>query len=159
MESKARAISHGAHVIRRYDGGNLLSTPMNWINRIFRFGGAAALATRLVAVWKLFRHPQTPRAARWVAFAVIAYAVSPIDLIPDFIPVIGLLDDLVLLPIGVALAVRLTPQPVWEACLREAEASREKLPRLWWGALIIALVWLLVVGAFLAWLMSLLARA
>ena len=43
----------------------------------------------LLALWKLFRHPETPRAARWIAIAVIAYAVSPIDLIPDFIPVLG----------------------------------------------------------------------
>lgn len=132
---------------------------MTVLKRIFKWRGAAALGTRLVALWKLFRHPQTPRAARWVAFAVIAYAVSPIDLIPDFIPVLGLLDELVLLPIGVALAVRLTPAPVWQACLAQAEASRDKLPRLWWGALAIGLIWLVALGLFVAWLFNLLATS
>ena len=132
---------------------------MSLLERFFKVHSAAALGTRLVALWKLFRHPQTPRAARWVAFAVIAYAVSPIDLIPDFIPVLGWLDELVLLPIGVALAVRLTPLPVWQACLDEAEASREKLPRLWWGALAISLIWLVVLAGFAAWLLRVLAAA
>jgi uncharacterized membrane protein YkvA (DUF1232 family) len=132
---------------------------MSLLKRIFKWPGAAALGTRLVALWKLFRHPQTPRAARWVAFAVIAYAVSPIDLIPDFIPVLGLLDELVLLPIGVALAVRLTPAVVWQACLAEAEASRDKLPRLWWGALAIGLVWLVALGLFGTWLFGLLVAS
>jgi len=104
------------------------------IVRLFRFANAARLATWLIALWKLFKHPDTPRAARWVAIFVLGYALSPIDLIPDFIPVLGQLDDLILIPLGVALAVRLTPRPLWEARMREAEASREKLPRLWWGA-------------------------
>ena len=112
----------------------------------------ARLRVQLIALWRLFRHPQTPRAAKWVAFAVIAYAVSPIDLIPDFIPVLGLLDDLVIVPLGIALAVRLTPRPLWEALLREAETSAQRLPRLWWGALAIALVWALLLGLFGWWL-------
>ncbi|MBS0437680.1 MAG: DUF1232 domain-containing protein [Proteobacteria bacterium] len=117
------------------------------------------LATYLIALWKLFKHPQTPRAAKLVAFAVIAYAVSPIDLIPDFIPVLGQLDDLILLPLGVTLAVKLTPPHLWEACLREAEASSEKLPRLWWGALLIVLVWAVLFGLFVWWLLRVLAAA
>jgi uncharacterized membrane protein YkvA (DUF1232 family) len=132
---------------------------MSLLERFRELRGAAALGTRLLALWKLFRHPQTPRAARWVAFAVIAYAVSPIDMIPDFIPVLGLLDELVLLPIGVALVVRLTPLPVWQACLREAEASREKLPRLWWGALAVGLIWLAALALFAGWLLRLLAAS
>lgn len=132
---------------------------MSLLKRAFKWRGAAALGTRLVALWKLFRHPQTPRAARWVAFAVIAYAVSPIDLIPDFIPVLGLLDEVVLLPLGVALAVRLTPSPVWQACLAEAQASSAKLPQLWWGALVIGLIWLVLLGAFATWLVGLLAAS
>ena len=85
---------------------------------------------------------------------VIAYAVSPIDLIPDFIPVLGLLDDLIIVPLGIALAVRLTPRPLWEALLREAETSAQKLPKLWWGALAIALVWALLLGLLGWWLFS-----
>jgi uncharacterized membrane protein YkvA (DUF1232 family) len=124
------------------------------IVRLFRFANTARLAVWLIALWKLFKHPDTPRAAKLVAIFVLGYALSPIDLIPDFIPVLGQLDDLVLIPLGVALAVRLTPKPLWEARMREAEASREKLPRLWWGAVLIALVWLVLFGAFVWWLVG-----
>ena len=114
------------------------------ITTIKRLGAARLAGARmhLIALWKLVRHPQTPRAAKWVAFAVIAYAVSPIDLIPDFIPVLGLLDDLVLIPLGVALVVRLTPRPLWEELLAQARASSDRLPALWWGAAAIAVVWI-----------------
>jgi uncharacterized membrane protein YkvA (DUF1232 family) len=106
----------------------------------------------LLALWKLFRHPETPRAARWIAIAVIAYAVSPIDLIPDFIPVLGQLDDLILIPLGIALAVRLTPKPLWEALLQEAERSAENLPPLVWGAVAVVAVWAILLAlAIWAW--------
>jgi len=106
----------------------------------------------LLALWKLFRHPETPRAARWIAIAVIAYAVSPIDLIPDFIPVLGQLDDLILIPLGIALVVRLTPKPLWAALLQEAKASPDPLPRLIWGALAVIAFWLVLIAlAFWAW--------
>jgi uncharacterized membrane protein YkvA (DUF1232 family) len=114
----------------------------------FLVAGTAAGRIRvyLIALWKLVRHPQTPRAARWVAIATIAYAVSPIDLIPDFIPVLGQLDDIVIVPLGIALAVRLTPKPLWESLLREAEVSKMKLPRLWWGAVAVLLFWSLLIA-------------
>jgi uncharacterized membrane protein YkvA (DUF1232 family) len=132
---------------------------MNKFTRLFRFANAARLTTYLVALWKLFKHPQTPRAAKIVAISVLAYAVSPIDLIPDFIPVLGQLDDLILLPLGVALAVKLTPAPLWEARLREAEASVEKLPRLWWGTALIVLLWAVLFGLFVWWLVRTFAAA
>ncbi|HOY36710.1 MAG TPA: YkvA family protein [Piscinibacter sp.] len=132
---------------------------MNKFTRFFQFANAARLATYLIALWKLFKHPQTPRAAKLVAIMVLAYAVSPIDLIPDFIPVLGQLDDLILLPLGVALAVKLTPPALWEARLREAEASAEKLPRLWWGAGLIVLLWAVLFGLFVWWLVRLFAAA
>ena len=121
------------------------------ITRFLKPGGAARIGVYLLALWKLFKHPQTPRAAKWVAVAVIAYAVSPIDLIPDFIPVLGQLDDLIIVPLGVALAVRLTPAPLWQSILREAEASHDKLPRLWWGVLLIVAVWAAVLGGVVWW--------
>jgi uncharacterized membrane protein YkvA (DUF1232 family) len=125
------------------------------IVRLFRFANTARLAVWLIALWKLFKHPDTPRAAKLVAIFVLGYALSPIDLIPDFIPLLGQLDDLVLIPLGVALAIRLTPKPLWEARMREAEASREKLPKLWWGAVLIGLVWLALLGAFVWWIVRL----
>jgi len=113
-------------------------------------GAGTRVRVYLLALWKLFRHPETPRAARWVAIAVIAYAVSPIDLIPDFIPVLGQLDDLIIVPLGIALAVRLVPRPLWDSLLLEAEGSAEKLPNLVWGAVAVVVVWILLI-ALVAW--------
>ena len=123
------------------------------LGRLLGAANRARLGVYLLALWKLFKHPDTPRAPRWIAIAVVAYALSPIDLIPDFIPVLGQLDDLVLVPLGIALAVKLTPEPLWQARLREAEASRDQLPKMLWGAAAVVLLWLLVLGALgaLAW--------
>jgi uncharacterized membrane protein YkvA (DUF1232 family) len=122
------------------------------LGKVVRHANKARLATRLLALWKLVRHRDTPRAPKLIALFVLAYALSPIDLIPDFIPVIGLLDDVILVPMGIALAVRLTPPHLWQARMAEAEASADKLPRLWWGVLLIALIWLLLLGLFGWWL-------
>ena len=122
------------------------------IGKLVPLGNRARLATRLLALWKLVRHPDTPRAPKIIALLVLAYAVSPIDLIPDFIPVLGLVDDVILVPLGIALAVRLTPPHLWQARLAEAEASADKLPRLWWGIALIVAVWLLVLGLLAWWL-------
>lgn len=127
------------------------------VGKLIRAANTARLATYVIALWKLFKHPQTPRSAKIVCIAVLAYVASPIDLIPDFIPVLGQLDDLLIVPLGIALVTRLTPKPLWEARLREAEASREKLPRLWWGALLIVLVWMVFFGLFVWWLVGLMA--
>jgi uncharacterized membrane protein YkvA (DUF1232 family) len=121
-------------------------------SRLVPYSSKARLTTYLIALWKLFKHPETPRAAKWTAIAVLAYALSPIDLIPDFIPVIGLLDDIILVPMGIALAVRLTPKPLWEARLREAELSAQKLPRIWWGAALIVALWATLLGLLAWWL-------
>jgi uncharacterized membrane protein YkvA (DUF1232 family) len=129
---------------------------MSKFSRVLRLAQPAKIKVMLVALWKLFKHPQTPRAAKWMAIAVLAYAISPIDLIPDFIPVIGLLDDLVLVPLGVALVIKLTPKPLWEACLREAETSKERLPRMWWGAVAVVLIWAVGFGLFSWWAVRLL---
>jgi uncharacterized membrane protein YkvA (DUF1232 family) len=114
------------------------------ITRLFGAANRARLAVYLLALWKLFKHPDTPRAPKWIALAVLAYALSPIDLIPDFIPVLGLLDDLILLPLGIALAVKLTPDALWQARLAEAQASKDRLPRMLWGAVLVVAVWALV---------------
>lgn len=120
--------------------------------QIARHANRLRLTARLLALWKLMRHPDTPRAPKLMALLVLAYALSPIDLIPDFIPVIGMLDDLVLVPLGIALVVRLTPPALWQARLAEAEAGTERLPRLWWGALLVIGVWVLLSALFAWWL-------
>ena len=129
------------------------------LTRLLRAANVSRLATLLMALWKLARHHDTPRAAKWVALFTLAYALSPIDLIPDFIPVLGVLDDLVLVPLGITLAMKLTPPALWQARLREAEASTEKLPNLRWGIAIVVGVWLLVLALLVGWLAVMLFAA
>jgi uncharacterized membrane protein YkvA (DUF1232 family) len=81
---------------------------------------------RACAVLQLaLRHPRTPWYAKACGALTLLYALSPLDLIPDFIPVLGYLDDLVLVPLGLWLTIRLIPKPVWQEC--EAEAARREL--------------------------------
>ena len=124
---------------------------MALVGQLVRHTQRLQLGTRLLALWKLIRHPATPWPPKLVAFVVLAYALSPIDLIPDFIPVLGLLDDIVLLPIGIALVVWLTPRPLWQARMAEAQASADALPRLRWGVLLVLGVWLALFGFVLWW--------
>jgi uncharacterized membrane protein YkvA (DUF1232 family) len=81
---------------------------------------ARHLRTELIVLWFCCRHPATPLPAKIVAIAVVAYAFSPFELIPDFIPVLGYLDDLVLVPAGIWLALRLVPAPVLAECRTQA---------------------------------------
>ncbi len=98
------------------------------------------------------RDSRTPWYAKLLIAAVAAYALSPIDLIPDFIPVLGYLDDLIIVPAGIALAVRLVPPEVLTACRAKAETrGGEARPRSWIAAVVIVGVWLLALIA-VAWL-------
>lgn len=89
-------------------------------------GWSHALRRQALTVWFAARDPRTPRRCRWLALGVAAYAFSPIDLIPDFIPVLGLLDDLLLVPLGVWLVLRCLPAPVLEAARERAHAASER---------------------------------
>jgi uncharacterized membrane protein YkvA (DUF1232 family) len=110
---------------------------------------AQVLKTHTLTLYYAYRDPRMPWYARaWVA-VVVAYALSPIDLIPDFIPLLGYLDDLVLIPLGVALAIRLIPPEVMaESRARAAASLEDDQPQFRWMAAIVVLLWL----AFLAWL-------
>ncbi len=105
------------------------------------------------ALWLAARDPRTPWYARWFALAVAAYAVSPIDLIPDFIPVLGYLDDVLLVPLGIWLAVRMIPREVLAE--HRAAASAAKPTR---GgrtaAIAVVLVWMACMVAAAAFLLS-----
>ena len=117
---------------------------------------AAALKQDTYALYLAARDPRVPRAAKLVIVLVVAYALSPIDLIPDFIPVLGYLDDMLLLPMGIALAIKLMPRDVWEDCKSQARAElASELPRNRAAAIVIATVWLTLLGLMAWWLSSL----
>ena len=108
---------------------------------------AAELKTQLLTLWFCRKHPDTPWTAKAVVILVVAYAFSPIDLIPDFIPVLGYLDDLILVPLGIYLALRLIPAHVLEDARRQAlawEAARRERPRNYWAAGFIVVIWVAV---------------
>jgi len=110
---------------------------------------ARALKRDVVALWLAARDPRVPWYAKLVAACVAAYALSPIDLIPDFIPVLGYLDDIILVPLGILLAVRLIPAPLM-AEFRAAAAAREGRPMSRAGTAAIILIWL-AATAFCVW--------
>jgi uncharacterized membrane protein YkvA (DUF1232 family) len=115
---------------------------------------ARRLKTEVHAIALAYRDPRVPWYARVFAACVVAYAFSPIDLIPDPIPVLGYLDDLVLLPLGVVVALKLIPAPVMVECRQRArDAAREGRPTNWLAAGLIALVWL-ALAALGVWLLA-----
>lgn len=117
-----------------------------WRSRLSRRG--RKLKARLGALLIALRDPETPWYAKACGIVVIAYAVSPLDVIPDFIPVIGLLDDFVLVPLGILLTVRLIPRRVMLKALRRSwSKERVDTRRLRVaGVAVIVLLWL--IGAF-----------
>jgi len=106
---------------------------------------AKGLKRQTMVLWFCYQHPETPRLPKWIAIFVVAYALSPIDLIPDFIPVLGYLDDVILLPLGILLAIRLMPAKVLGECQLKAnewEKDQVKRPVNRVAAVLIVLVWI-----------------
>lgn len=107
-----------------------------------------------LTLWFAVRHPGTPWPTKALAALVVAYAFSPIDLIPDFIPVLGLLDEMLLLPAFIWLALRWTPAPVLAECRAQAQAwldaSRGRINSVW-GAVMVVAVWLAVAAGVWWW--------
>jgi uncharacterized membrane protein YkvA (DUF1232 family) len=93
------------------------------------------------ALYLAYRDPRVPWVAKLLAACVVAYAFSPIDLIPDFIPVLGTLDDFVLIPLGIALSVKLIPPQVMAEC-RARAAEMEGKPTNWAAAAVIVALWI-----------------
>ena len=113
---------------------------------------ARQLKAETIMLWFCCKHPDTPLTAKVVATLVVAYALSPIDLIPDFIPVIGYLDDVILVPLGIYLTLKLVPRHVVEECRAQAHdwiAAQRPKPRNYVAAVVIVALWLLVL--WLAW--------
>jgi len=111
---------------------------------------AAELKTKIAALYLALRRKDTPFIAKMAAGITVGYALSPIDLIPDFIPLLGLLDDLILLPCLIALCIRLIPKDIMREC--EAQAAglwKEGKPKKWYYAIPIAILWLLAAALIL----------
>jgi uncharacterized membrane protein YkvA (DUF1232 family) len=115
---------------------------------------ARRLKTETYALYLACKDPRVPWYARLFAACVVGYAFSPIDLIPDFIPILGYLDDLILVPLGLALALRMIPPGVLADCRAQAQArDRQGKPINWIAAGVIIVIWLvlaalaLVIGA------------
>lgn len=105
---------------------------------------AKRLAIDVQTLYLASRDPRTPRRAKILLGLVLAYALSPIDLIPDFIPILGLVDDLVIVPAGLAIARRSIPDQVWEeARARVTEGTAFTGKEKWLGAALVVTVWLL----------------
>ncbi|MCQ2469477.1 MAG: DUF1232 domain-containing protein [Ruminococcus sp.] len=111
---------------------------------------AKQLKTDIPAVFIALKRRETPFAAKNYAALTIAYALSPIDLIPDFIPILGYLDDLLILPAMVWATVKLIPDDIFQQCRREsAEMWKNGKPKKWYFALPIVLIWLIVIWIIL----------
>lgn len=110
------------------------------------------------ALYLAVRHPRTPWYAKLLAAAIVAYAFSPIDLIPDFIPVLGYLDELVLMPLRLALIIRLIPPPVLAECRAAAVASMPgNKPVSYAAAAVIVTIWLILAALGMGWIYRALA--
>jgi len=121
----------------------VLNDLRDWARRIKR---------NVLALWFALRDPRTPLPAKIVAALVVGYAFSPIDLIPDFIPVLGYLDDVILVPLGVLLAIRLIPADVWTQCQDSAQRwidEKRGKPRSRIGAAVIVAIWIML--AYFGW--------
>jgi len=114
---------------------------------------ARDLKAETLALYLAAKDPRTPWYARLLVAAVVAYALSPIDLIPDFVPVVGYLDDLLLIPLGLGLAIKLIPPPVLDECrARSRQALRSGMPASRAAGAVVIAVWLLLAALGLVWL-------
>jgi uncharacterized membrane protein YkvA (DUF1232 family) len=108
---------------------------------------ARQVKTETYALYLAYRDPRVPWYAKAFAVCVVAYALSPIDLIPDFIPVLGYLDDLILIPLGIIITVKMIPAPVMAECREKASLTIQKgLPQSRAAIAIIITIWLIMIA-------------
>lgn len=106
------------------------------------------LKQQTLTVYFVSKHPDLPLHIKLLAVLVVAYALSPIDLIPDFIPVIGYLDDVIIVSLGIALVLRLTPKEIIVSSQLKAEKIQDK-PKNYIMAIVIILIWLVIFGVLI----------
>ena len=115
---------------------------------------AKSLKLEITAIYLAYKHPKTPWYVCLFLICLLAMALSPLDLIPDFIPVLGYLDDLLLIPLGIALAIRMIPPEIMEECRNKARLdAEEKAMTGRIGTVVIILIWLLglAISGWVAW--------
>jgi uncharacterized membrane protein YkvA (DUF1232 family) len=110
---------------------------------------ARGIKRDVMALWLAARDPRTPWYAKAAAASVAAYALSPIDLVPDFIPVVGYLDDLIIVPLGIMVAIKLIPEALMVEFRKEA-LRLESRPKSYVAAAVIILLWV-ATAALVAW--------
>jgi uncharacterized membrane protein YkvA (DUF1232 family) len=113
---------------------------------------ARRLKAETFALYLVARHPRTPWYAKLFVACVVAYAFSPIDLIPDFVPVLGYLDDLILIPVGIALAIRMVPPAVLAECRARAQdvmSQGKPVSRI--AGAVIVVIWIALAALFAVW--------
>lgn len=111
------------------------------------------LKREIYTIYWAFQDSRVPAHAKIVAACVLAYAFSPIDLIPDFIPILGYLDDLIIIPLGIWLAIKMIPPPILRECREKAQATTEQKKGMGWlGAGVIIAIWIGLGTAVFLWL-------
>lgn len=110
---------------------------------------AKQLKKQILIVYLAYMHKDVQWYKKAFLLLILVYALSPIDLIPDFIPILGMLDDLILIPLGIVIAMKIIPQSIWEDCRKAAESGVSidgKYKKV--GAIIIAMIWIIIVISF-----------
>ena len=102
------------------------------------------LKKEIIALYYAYRHPRMPVLPKIIILFTIGYALSPIDLIPDFIPILGYLDDLLILPVLITLSIKLIPHEIMEESRRKAENQPLQLKKNWFFAIVFVLIWIIV---------------
>ena len=111
---------------------------------------ARKLKTDIPAIFLALKDKETPIVAKMLAGITVAYALSPIDLVPDFIPVLGYLDDVILLPMLVVLTIKFIPKDVLERSRKKSEGMwKDGKPKKWYYAIPIVLIWFVIIGLLL----------
>jgi len=107
------------------------------------------LNTEIYTLYLAYRDPRVKWYVKVFILLIIAYALSPVDIIPDFIPILGYLDDLIILPLGIFLVIKLIPQEVKEECRLKARADLHDFKLRWIGLALVITAWLIIAVALI----------